>query len=1083
MTEKEKLSEEQSALALEYVPTAICVRDIETGEVLYANQLARELFAKGLNMQDIPGCFEADHGKEESFGTARTELKKRVYCQEDGRAYQFCCRLTEWSGRTVCMECIEDISGSERDIAAKTQHEEKKIHLEQYFQTILKYLQGGVAVVRYGRDGHMTPEFLSQGFAEMTEMSMSEAWALYSTDALAGVHPDDREAVHAQMEEYIAGGATRCEQIYRLLKGNGDYVWVKNRLFMVLDEGGDRIVYADYSDMTDERREQDRLRRQYDNILLQHYRVTGPDTLIAGHCNITRNRIMEIMDYTDSDLLERFGTVREEFFTGIAGLVAPEERQAFLDMYLNEPTLAAFKRNDMAQKMDCFITLPRETCGRHVQFLVNMIKTPDSGDVTGILTVTDITAKYISDLILRKLSVGNYELIVDIDLMKNQYVILTGNDALDKNIEREGCYTDTINTILSDKIVPKDRDNTARLLDNEYILERLAREDNYSFHYSAVDESGEVLMKNLTIFAIDLRIGRICLARTDITDSVREQKSMLNVMAYTFELMGFIDIQSRAFTMYTRQIILENLPPCVMSDYDEAVTEILGLYSPEDRREDGEKDAAEVLQLTGLIEELRKRPAGYDFVFPYRTEQGVLYKQFNILWGDANHKQVCIVRADVTEMLESEHRTKNALKEALALAEEANQAKSNFLFSMSHDIRTPMNAIIGMTTLATAHLNDREKVADCLQKISFSSQYLLSLINDILDMSKIESSTIVLKREPLSVAGMTEQVCSIIEPQVRAARQQFDVGMEGVVHSDFYGDGMRIKQILINILSNAVKFTPEGGQIRMIIEELPAEKTGWIRYRFTISDTGIGMSEDFLSHIFERFVRSNNATGVEGTGLGLSITKGLVDLMDGRISVESQVNEGTTFRIELECEAAAKAARLEDNHEVIADDTIDGCCFLVAEDNEINAEILCELLSMFGAKSVVRADGVQVVEEFCRTQPGTYDGILMDIQMPVMNGYDAAQAIRKMDRADAVSIPIIAMTANAFSEDVEASLAAGMDAHVAKPLDVKVLKQVLSRAVKKAAGVKKSQEIKQAIGETIEQTVEQTTKQTTKQTR
>lgn len=1041
------LSGEQAVFVLEEAPIAIFVSDIDSGELIYGNHFAQELFAKGFKIQDTPDCFQNESLGQRDGRETQVKLQKKKYRLEDGSTYQSTVRLADWDGKSARIECIAEIEADMHLIPKGVQGGKDKEHLEQYFQTILKYLQGGVAVVRYGKDGHMTPEFLSQGFADMTGMSLEDAWKLYSEDALAGVHPEDQAAVQAQMTEYIDSDASRCELIYRLKKGNGDYVWVKNRLFMVLNEDGERIVYADYSDMTSEREKQEKLRRQYDNILLQHYRMTGPDTLIVGHCNITQNRILEIIDYTDSGLIKSFGTRREDFFKGIASLVAEEERQRFLDMYLNEPTLAAFKRHDMMQVMECFINLPGETLGRHVMFQVNLIKTPDSGDVTGILTVTDITEKYISDQILNKLSVGNYELIVDIDLVKNSYTILTCNRESELTVNRQGCFNEAINIILNDRIAPKDRDNTKRMLEQNYMLERLAREDSYSFHYASIDALGEVLMKNLTLFAIDLRVGRICLAQTDITDSVREQKSMLNVMAYTFELMGFIDIQSKAFTMYTRQIILKNLPPCVMDDYDEAVAMIMGVYVPEC----GNENKIETLLLSRLLEELEKRPAGYDIVLPYQTEQEILYKQFNILWGDSSHKQICIVRADVTEMLENEHRTKNALKEALTIAEEANQAKSNFLFSMSHDIRTPMNAIIGMTTLASAHLENSERVADCLQKISFSSRYLLSLINDILDMSKIESSTIVLNNEKLSVSGLAEQVSAIIEPQVRAAGQQFDVCTDGILHPDFYGDGMRINQILINILSNAVKFTPNGGRIGLTVEELTARKDGWVRYRFTVSDTGIGMSEEFLSHIFERFVRSNNAARVEGTGLGLSITKGLIDLMDGDISVESKVNQGTTFRVELECEISQTKPEevVEQTLDTLEADFLRGCRFLVAEDNHINAEILCELLSMFGAESVVRTDGIQVVEEFRNTPPGTYDAILMDVQMPVMNGYDAARVIRQMEREDAAGIPIIAMTANAFAEDVEASLAAGMDAHVAKPLDIKLFMGVLENTMEK----------------------------------
>ena len=375
---------------------------------------------------------------------------------------------------------------------------------------------------------------------------------------------------------------------------------------------------------------------------------------------------------------------------------------------------------------------------------------------------------------------------------------------------------------------------------------------------------------------------------------------------------------------------------------------------------------------------------------------------------------------------------------------------------MSHDIRTPMNAIMGMTSLAAAHLDDRARIADCLGKIAISSKHLLSLINDILDMSKIEQSKITLNRVSISLAGLLDQLSAMLGPQARSAGLHFAIRTGDIRHPQFYGDALRINQILINILSNAIKFTPTPGEVELLAEERePVQGPQYVRYRFKVRDTGIGMEPSFLSHIFEPFTRGGGATRVEGTGLGLSITKGLVDRMGGEISVESRPHKGTTFCVELEFEWCAKQMQevetpvfsmLQDGDRAFVD-----CRFLIAEDNEINAEILSELLRIEGADAAVVSDGAQVVEAFAKAQPGTYDAILMDIQMPVMNGYEATRAIRRLHRADAREIPILAMTANAFSEDVQAAMEAGMNAHLAKPVDVNVLRAELRRALEARA--------------------------------
>ena len=513
----------------------------------------------------------------------------------------------------------------------------------------------------------------------------------------------------------------------------------------------------------------------------------------------------------------------------------------------------------------------------------------------------------------------------------------------------------------------------------------------------------------------------------------------------------------------------------------------------------------------------------------------------------------------------------SARKEAVR----ANRAKSEFLSNMSHDIRTPMNAIVGMTAIATANITNPQQVQNCLRKISLSGRHLLGLINDVLDMSKIESGKMTLSMDQVSLREVLEGIVSIVQPQVRAKHQQFDVSIHDISSENVCCDGVRLNQVLLNILGNAVKFTPEGGKITVAMYEEPSEKgEGFVRIHFCISDTGIGMAEEFRQHIFESFVREDNTRvhKTEGSGLGMAITKYILDAMGGLIEVDSELGKGTSFHVALDlekaeipeadmvlppwnmlvvdddrqlCESTVSALRsigvqadwtldaesalemvekrrsdpyqvilldwklpgmdgitaarelrcrygteipillisaydwsdieeearaagvtgfiskplfkstlfyglkpfaeVMDNPEQAAVSTsLAGRRILLAEDNDLNWEIAEELLSAEGLELEWAENGKICLEKFQDSSEGYYDAILMDLRMPVMTGYEAAEAIRKLDRSDASVIPIIAMTADAFAEDVKKCLNAGMNAHVAKPIDVRdVCRQLL----------------------------------------
>ena len=389
-----------------------------------------------------------------------------------------------------------------------------------------------------------------------------------------------------------------------------------------------------------------------------------------------------------------------------------------------------------------------------------------------------------------------------------------------------------------------------------------------------------------------------------------------------------------------------------------------------------------------------------------------------------------------------------ALQLAVQRETKANLAKREFLFNMSHDIRTPMNAIIGFTALAQTHIDDRGQVEDYLKKISVSSQHLLSLINDVLDMSRIENGKVTLETKPVHLPELVEDIGDAIQVGADKKHISFTVDTAGMKNEDVIADPLRLEQILINVLANAVKFTPDGGQISLRIVQKDTAPADYADFEFHIKDNGIGMSEEFQKHIFEQFARERTSTvsKIQGTGLGMAITKSLVDMMGGGITVKSEQGKGSEFTISLRFPIGeAKTGQTPPAAKASA---FTGKKLLVVEDNELNLEIASTLLKEAGFEVDTAENGKIAVEKVEAASADRYDLILMDIQMPEMDGYEATRRIRALPDAEKAALPIVAMTANAFEDDRKNALHAGMNGHIAKPLDIQKLFQVLSELLK-----------------------------------
>jgi len=466
-------------------------------------------------------------------------------------------------------------------------------------------------------------------------------------------------------------------------------------------------------------------------------------------------------------------------------------------------------------------------------------------------------------------------------------------------------------------------------------------------------------------------------------------------------------------------------------------------YIAERVHPDDKKMMREALKLKKVEKELSEK---VEYVSAYKTlvNEETHYYQFKYMRLE-NSSYIVAGFQNIDALISKERKVQETLEAALKAEERSNRAKSMFLNSMSHDIRTPLNAIIGCTTLAATHLEDTEAMKKYLSRITTAGNHLLSLVNDILDMNHIENGNVKIECVPVNLPDFVEKLEMILQSGIAEKKLHLTIDTENIRHAEVLTDRLRLNQVFLNILRNSVKYTEDAGHILFRVEELEDSPEGYGHYRFTVRDDGIGMSPEFVGHIFDTFSREQTVTvsGIQGSGLGMSIAKHIVDLLGGTIHVTSEKGKGTEMVVSLQLKISD--APVDTTCESRENVDFSGKKILLVEDNELNREIVIEILRETGIMIDTAEDGTIAVEKMMQAKPGQYDLILMDIQMPLMDGYEATKRIRRFAKPDVANIPIIAMTANAFEEDRSKAYKAGMNGYIAKPIDLTAMMETMRK--------------------------------------
>ena len=1041
-------------------------------------------------------------------------------------------------------------------------------------------------------DDSLSAVYATPSFVTLMECgTQEEALGLMDGDNLfSNTWPEDRPILRNILTNHVSENG-ELDITIRHITGKGNLIWCTIH-FAFIDDYGRNYIYATYTDITRWKRYEEQLQSVY-NSLGESFHQTNDDLLARVRANLTENFVEE--SNGTSNFIPEGSQKSYTDYLEIRSSYLPiaEERQIFLDTFSIDALTKSYMDGVVAVSKVLYSRLPNNAVF-YVKITANVTRHPMSGNLIAFITEESNNPEKLATTINGKILAKQFDLVAYI--ARDIYDVAIGDASMiaHGNIfprVKHGSYREYLETQIIPAL-PEDeayRQRIREAMDLKTVFEMFKIKEPYSVDIEVDMEDGH-FYKRFDFYSVDPESEYCIVLKTDTTEvrleQLEQEERKLELEYSKQELADTDGIMADAgFGMW--HMTLEEGKASRLRANDK-MKELLGIagkdlteeeiydawYShvPESERPGVMKRIEEML--SGKLSEcinLWIHPDGHE-----------MYTRFGgTVVADENGRQSLRgYYSDVTESVREDRSQRDALANALVAAEHANKAKTAFLNNMSHDIRTPMNAIVGFTALATSHIDNKEEVEDYLSKITVSSQHLLSLINDVLDMSRIESGKMTMDETEVHLPDLIHDLRTIIQANVSAKQLNLNIETENVVNEDIIVDKLRMNQVFLNILSNAIKFTPNGGTISFCVSEKNSPIPDHAVFEFRIKDTGIGMTREFQKTIFEAFTREKTSTvsGIQGTGLGMAITKSIVDMMGGTISVNSEEGQGSEFIVTIPCRLSNKAIEIESMPELqglralVVDDDTDSClsvcsmlrklgmrpdwtssgreaairskeakeqedafrCYIIdwqmpdmngvevtrrirkiagedasiiiltaydwsdiekeateagvtafcskpvflselrdvlaapfrggdgesepeeknvdftgrkvllAEDNELNQLIAQAILTESGLDVVIANNGEEAVKLMEESPAGTYDIILMDIQMPVMDGYQASRLIRALEDHEKARVPIVAVTANAFEEDRKLALEAGMNGHLAKPYDIPKMLETLT---------------------------------------
>jgi signal transduction histidine kinase/PAS domain-containing protein/ActR/RegA family two-component response regulator len=977
--------------------------------------------------------YQADDRKVMETGTPIKGLLEEIPAPHQGKRYT---KTWKWPLYDEAGHII-GIQGFSRDVTAEI---EIKRAASDY-SDLIQRLPGGVGIIHFDHDGYHL-DFGNEAF--FTAQSNSrESWASFKgQDVLEAVYPPDRVIIQeefAKVQSHL-GEVGSCN--YRVKDREGKLHWVNAKFSFAYQKEGIAYYYVAYTNLDSQKQAETKLRES--RAVLAEAIANSDIQFFTYYPQSHRMEIFELNQrlanlpklwaHYPEDLLAFFNpeeSEKEKYRTMIASIdQGAKEAECVCRFTLNG--------NSFWERVHLSTIYDEE--GRPVRAQGYSLNVSAGHEEQERYDQALLTLKEAADITLT--SKGHH------NLTKDKVIEYSGNhDYLPDNF-LDLKYEEGLALFVKTARLPEDQAKLWAMLSRESLLQAYARgqkDFTYTFRKKPnVTTPGWILIK-VTVLKSPVTGDIECFIYTyDATERALDQSILGSLKLFGYDDMGFLFLESGACLAYVFDPVTGHDRKKAAGDYETIVASLIAATLKDEER----AKALATLRRPYIEAELTKHGI-FSFPFTMILPSGEeRLKELKFVWEDQATKVVFFWSADVTERSAEERKRLAEMSAAKKEAERANAAKSDFLSRMSHDMRTPLNGIIGMTYLAQEEPNS-PKTTDCLNKIDSSSKFLLGILNDILDMSKAESGKMEFHPEPYPIKEFTSYLEAVIRPLAESREQTLEVEFppeEGALIPVI--DKLAVNRIFFNLLSNAVKYTPIGGHVSFHVDFLDQGK-GQMVLQGIVKDDGIGMSPGFLTHIFEPFRQENRNENMEmhGTGLGLSIAKKIIDLLGGKISVESTPQKGSTFLVNLPCAVASSSQKPEIAKTCVNYQALAGKHILLCEDNPLNVTIAKTLLEERKIKVTVAGDGAEGLAKFSHSKPGEFAAILMDIRMPKMNGYDAAKAIRNFDRPDAKSIPIIAMTADAFAEDVSKAEAAGMNAHIAKPIDPGLLFTVLSRVL------------------------------------